>query len=131
MRCALACLILTMTGCSRSFEDPVEAYQAFAQAAQRGSFQNAFGMLSEATRHRVEAQSPQLARASGGSINDDPAGLLLTYLPPLQRPTRPALAVARRGTGWVVLSGAGANGPAEIRLVLENGAWKVDLAESL
>jgi hypothetical protein len=126
---ALAALGLC-AGCppARS-DDPVEAYQAFVKSVQKGEAKAAWGFLSTATRAEVEAHTHALAIASDGGVRDDPGALLFASL---QRPEAVSeISLERRDDSVATVRVSTASQTAEVRLVKEEGAWKVDLTDTL
>jgi hypothetical protein len=131
VRSASAFLALALcAGCpgNRS-DDPVEAYQAFVKSAQKGEIKAAWGALSAATRAEVDGRTHALAAASDGGVRDDPTALLFSSL---QRPEPiTEISLQRRDDTAATVRVSTASRTAEVRLVKEDGAWKVDLTEAL
>jgi hypothetical protein len=118
------------TACPRArSDDPVEAYQAFVKSTQKGEAKAAWSFLSAATRTEVEARSHALAAASDGGVRDDPTALLFVSL---QRPEPVSeISLQRRDDAVATVRVSTASRTAEVRLVKEDGAWKVDLTDAL
>jgi hypothetical protein len=130
MKRALLCLVLMATACPRAAgDDPVEAYQSLVRNAQRGEVKAGYAALSTQTRHLLDNQSKALSAASDGGVKDDPAGLFFAQL---QRPAAIIeISVTERDAGTALLKVSGATGASVVRMLKEDGAWKLDLTDTL
>lgn len=84
----LAALLLVVGACRRgpaTRAGPEGAFGAFTDALRKQDVKAAFGLLSEKSRSRLEANSKALAEQSGGAIRDD-AALLAFRTPHVPNP---------------------------------------------
>jgi hypothetical protein len=113
-------------GCDRlKSEDPVDAYLAVSRAVQKGDLKDAYGAVSQKTRQALDARAHEIATLSDGGVHDDPAAMLFGQVghpPPVGEVT-----LARREGDVAVLKVNGS----EVRMVREDGAWKLDLVDRL
>lgn len=128
MKRALLCLLFV--ACTRAeTDDPVEAYQLLLRNIQRNEVKAAFAGLSAQTRQLLNERSQALARASDGGVRDDAPALFFAQL---ERPSSLSdIALAERDAGTALLKVASTAGGASIRMVKEEGGWKLDLTATL
>lgn len=109
--------------------DPVAAYLSFQKAAQGRNAQSAFAALSSATKEVTRHRSKAISTASGGVIKDDPIPMVMTS--PLRRSetAKPRVSKTEKDTAWVLIDENGRL--SEVKLVLEQGKWKIDLTRWL
>lgn len=123
-------VILGISACELpTTADPVGAYLGFQKAAQGRNAQSAFAALSSATKEVTRQRSKAISIASGGVIKDDPISMVMT--PPLRRSetAKPRVSKIEKDTAWVLIDENGR--PSEVKLVLEQGKWKIDLTRWL
>jgi hypothetical protein len=128
MRAALLLALLSLSACRVA--GPEDAYRAFAAAVRAGDSAEAWALLSEGSRERLEARAKALAARVPGtpaSGRDLLLGDLSAGAPRLARVT------VKRQTGdgavlAVAVEGAGdPAAPGEVSLVREGGRWRVVL----
>ena len=125
---AVAAVLLL--GCNRpSWNTPEAAYVSLARAAQKGEHELAWGALSQASRKELEQRSKSLAAASGGALQDDPRALVFGSAPPAQPIEE--IKVVRQEDRLAVLAVTAGGASREVRMVEEEGGWKLDVSEAL
>lgn len=106
---------------------PDEAYASFAKAVRAGEANEAYRWLSQPTREAIERQAQALAKASDGGVGADPQRLAFA-------PTRGAaltgVRVVNQEGDVASLEVTAAGVTQRVRVVKEQGAWRVDLSES-
>ena len=127
---SLVFVVLACSACQRPRgDDPAEQYLLITKSAQRGDSKTAFAALSSATQRKVEAQARELAALSDGGVRDDPPNLLFRQL---QLPSAaPDITVTKRDANTAILKVVVGARTADVRMVLENGVWKLDLLDVL
>ena len=125
----LATLALGLASCGRPTDVAVQFHEALA--LRDGA--KAFALLSSATRARLAAIAKQAHDASGGTVSDDPAQMIVdgdTGLYPASTPDQPKVVTA------TLISATDARAKVEVKigqttqpmeLVREKGHWRVDL----
>ena len=140
--CAAA--LLTWTSCGGE-KDPVEGYRAWVAALAAGDLQDAFERLSEASRAHLarmeaEASAGEIGQDTGSEwiAEDSPRGYRTFVLrvagptgedlPPLpEDPEAVQILGVERSGKEALLRVETPLGAREVRLVLEDGEWRIDL----
>lgn len=111
-------------------DGPGDAYRAFARAARKGDLTKAWGGLSARTREELERRARALEKASGGAVKDDPAALF--FYPGAQRDEKiTGVEVLSLGSGTAVIRVTTGQRSRELKMVKEQAAWRLDLADTL
>ena len=126
----LAACVAGVANCRQSQEEnPVNAYNLFAEALKKADLKGAYGYLSAETRQAIEQRTQAVSAASGGVVKTDPPTWLFGSVgrpPPL---TEVKLLSLDGGTATVRV--AGGNLSSKVTMVRERTGWKVDLREWL
>lgn len=125
MRMPLGAALVCLAACQPPAEDtPEAAYRAFATAASKGEDAVAFGKLTQASQDTLRHRLAGVAQASGGSMGEDAASLVLrggraspiSHIELLKmEQDRATLAVTARGQAQ------------EVNLRREGSAWRVEV----
>ncbi len=123
-------LLLSATACNRPrFDTPLNAYLSFTRLLQKEDLKGAYQALSTATRTELEARSQALAKASGGSLRNEPIFHLFT---PGLRPSEVTnVEVVKEEADSAVLGVQSGGQRQEVKMVREAEGWRVDLSEQL
>ena len=129
VRLWVICAACILAACGRPrWDRPDEAYKAFSAAVRKGELQAAYAGLSSPSRQAIEARAKEVARASQGSVKDDPVLMLFAsgYKPLPQGEVKVA---SENGPSAVVE--VTVNGTAQTqRMSKEGERWTVDLADA-
>lgn len=129
MKAFFAALVLAAIPCGRApSDDPVQAYVAFAQAAQQDP-NAAFNALSLNTRGILDERARSISRASGGAVKPETASRVFNGRNRPQPISEVKLASNDGAVAVLRVSTGGA--PEEVRMVKEPAGWKVDLSAQL
>ena len=132
MRLILFGIVLAIVGCHHAqADDPAETYRDFAAAEAQGQYSAAWSLLSSATQKELTDQAKAIAKARGQTAPED--GRELAFAGSLQY-TREITAVdvqSRSGDQATVVVTADGGATQPIRLVREQGVWRVDLTTEL
>jgi hypothetical protein len=127
-RAALLLALLSLSACRMA--GPEDTYRAFAAAARAGDAAEAWALLSEGSRARLEARAKALAARVPGTAasgRDLLLGDLSTGAPRLAKVT----VKDQAGDGAVLVVAVEGGGdpaaPGEVSLVREGGQWRVVL----
>ena len=122
--------LLALGGCNRpSYDTPVQAYQSFHRAVQRGEQKAAYSALSQPTQEALQKRAQAVAQASGGTVKAEPQSFFFANVPPPADVTEVTLA-SEEGD-MATISVVSSNGKSQVRMVRESSGWKVDLTQSL
>lgn len=128
IRAALAAaLLLAATPACQVDRPPDAAYRALVRAMGERDEEAAWALLSRATRQRLEDRAKVAAAAAPGVVAPSARGLLAGDAPLAVRPPRSITVVQVDATRAVLRVEAPGAPPADVVLVREDGAWKVDL----
>lgn len=132
-RLPVALLVAATFGCLPQTPDPEDTLKAFLADLSAGRDTVAYNALSQATRTELERRHELLARAAGrapsrkaGEILYRELGLMVLHSPP-----ESIVMVSQPGAEVVLRVGVKDGKSADIRMVREGDAWKVDLMRSL
>jgi hypothetical protein len=119
-------------GCPRDRPRPEEALEAFLADIQYGRADAAWAALSEGSRQSLIERHRTLATGAGEATEETPAQILFGDLNLVVMSPPESIIVASPLGNEVMLRVAVAGGKsADIRMVREGVAWKVDLTSSL
>jgi hypothetical protein len=126
---ALTC---AAAGCADRRPRPEEALNAFLADLQYGRAEAAWAALSESSRTKLLERHQRLARAAGKPSDDTPAQILFGELGIVVMSAPESVVVVSPLGNEAKLRVTVAGGrSADIRMVREGPAWKVDLLGSL
>lgn len=130
---ALALAICTLTACPKQTLDAKQTCEAFLDDiyARRGD--HAFDKLSEGSQTELRRRHLALVEAGGGDPDASPAYLIFKTLDLERMSTPESIAEASRpdAKGVLLRVAVKSGDSADIRMVKEGDAWKVDLFASL
>jgi hypothetical protein len=106
---------------------PDATYRALVRAMAERDEEAAWALLSRATRQRLEERAKVAAAAAPGVVAPSARALLAGDAPLAVRPPRSITVVESGLTRAVLRVEAPGAPPADVVLVREDGAWKVDL----
>jgi hypothetical protein len=126
---ALSC---TSAACADRRPKPEEAFNAFLADLQYGRAEAAWAALSESSRQRLLERHKRLADARGKPAEDTPAQILFGDLGiVVMSPPESVLVGSPLGDEAKLRVTVAGGRSADIRMVREGTAWKVDLVGSL
>ncbi|HEY7725368.1 MAG TPA: hypothetical protein VH880_08540 [Anaeromyxobacteraceae bacterium] len=120
---------LLLSACVPRDAPPDAAYRAFARAAAERDADEAWRLLSARTRAWMEARGRAAAAAAPGVVAASGPRLLLGDAALATAPVREIEVLRREGDAAVLRVVDAAGAAAEVRMVREGGAWRVELAE--
>ncbi len=127
MRVLLASVLL-LSACARRDLPPDAAYRAFARAAAERDGDAAWPLLSADTRAWLEKRARAAASVAPGVVADSPQRLLFGDAAAVRPPKEIEVLSADGAVARLrVVDGEGR--AAEVRMVREDGAWKVEVPE--
>ena len=128
IRAALAAALLLAALPACQVDRPPDAtYRALVRAMGERDEETAWGLLSRPTRQRLEERAKVAAAAAPGVVAPNARALLAGDAPLAVRPPRSITVVQLDATRAVLRVEAPGAPPADVVLVREDGAWKVDL----
>lgn len=125
-RCVCGAAILAAVvspGCRG--QEPVEAFLGYLEALQGGRGKVAWGYLARSARDRLRKEAEHLQEVTGGKVKREPYDLLLVTSIEARRSKRAIKVVETKGDRAILRVGLEAGGSAEVRLIKEEGGWKV------
>ncbi len=126
---ALSC---TIVGCRNDRPTPEEALRQFLQSLRSRRAKDAWGALSSGSRTKITELAKQTAEARGEPVPKEHAAALFTELElvALREPESVSV-VSPLGNEVMLRVSVKGGQTANIRMVLEESRWKVDLMDAL
>jgi hypothetical protein len=122
--------VLALAGCSRR-ASPDETFRAFTLSVIAHQPDQAWGMISKESQEALTtATKAAAAAAPKGEIPDDPKAFLFGEDVGLARPID-EISVAEEKGNVAFLNVKTRDGAHRVRMVLEDGHWKLDLTDGL
>jgi hypothetical protein len=126
-RALAAVLLLAALPACQPDRPPDATYRALVRAMAERDEEAAWALLSRATRQRLEERARVAADAAPGVVAPNARALLAGDAPLAVRPPRSITVVEAGATRAVLRVEAPGAPPADVVLVREDGAWRVDL----
>lgn len=118
-------------GCNRpKWDTPVDAYLSYARALEKKDVKTAWTALSSQTRETLKERSAEVSRVSGGAVKDMPEALFFGGNFATE-PVKEVSLVKQEGSVALVSVVPRQGSAREVRMVKEDGGWKLDVSEML
>ncbi len=130
---ALLCALSVLSACPKQSLDAKQTCEAFLEDIHARRGERAFEMLSEGSKTELRRRHLALVEAGGGDPDASPAYLIFKTLDIERVSTPESIAEASRpdAKGVLLRVAVKSGDSADIRMVKEGEAWKVDLFASL